>query len=145
MAVTPSSGKSAKWRSHILETQLLPNRVPTLIRVKEFDFLCDLESVRTQILLIDHSVVADDESHYSGDSILRRKSNEREAADHRSLHDIIHLPERRVRSLPLQHSKVITVVGLSRSSGVTAFNGARHIFTNRPVPCAVRILPGEVH
>src|SRR5438876_5116722 len=47
VAVTPSSGKSAKWRSHILETQLLRNRGPTLIRVKELNFPRNLESVRT--------------------------------------------------------------------------------------------------
>src|SRR5262249_19802337 len=105
------------------------------------DFLGKLESVRTEVLLIDDSIVAHHEGHYSGDAILRRNSNEREAADHRSVHNVIHLSERRVRPLPLQYSKKVAMVGLLRSGGVTALDGARHIFTDGAAPRAVWVLP----
>src|SRR2546426_738536 len=119
---------------------LLQDRTPTLIRVKAVNFPGNFESVRTEVFLIDHSVVAYYEGHYSGDLILCRNSNEREATDHRSLHNIIHLSERRLRSLTLQHSEKVAVVGF-RAAGVTAFNGARRIFTNRAAPCTVGVLP----
>src|SRR5207253_27869 len=59
-------------------------------------------------------------------------------------HDIIHLSQARSRSLALQYFEEVTVVGLRLAAGcVTALNRARDIFTNRPVPRSVRVLPRQ--
>ena len=50
-----------------------------------------LERLRPEVLLVDDAVVADDEGLHAGHLVVRRRRDEREAADHRALHDEVHL------------------------------------------------------
>src|SRR5687768_5904290 len=74
---------------------LLQNRTPTLIRIETLDSPGDFKRVRTEVLLIDNSVLADQKSFHSSDAILRRCSDKSEATDHHTLHNVIELAPRR--------------------------------------------------
>src|ERR1041384_541467 len=78
---------------------LLQNRTPTLIRIETLNSPGDFKCVRTEVLLIDNSILADQKSFYSSDPILRRRSDECEATDHHALHDIIEFAQGRCRTL----------------------------------------------
>src|SRR5262249_29485285 len=113
------------------------NRGPGLVRVEPLNLLCSLNSIRTEVLLINHSVVAHHECHHSGVPILRRKGYQSEAADHGSVHEVIHLSERGVRPLPFQYFEVVPMPRLS--ARVTAFDCARDIFTDGATPSTVGV------
>src|SRR4029079_4652689 len=95
-----------------------------------------------QVFLVDDAVVADDEGRDARKEVLRRRRNKREAADHRALHDEVHLAERRRRALPLQDFEEVAVVG-NCFLGVALLDGLGDVLADGPAPRAVWILPRQ--
>src|SRR5215467_2997116 len=63
------------------------HRFPGHVRVETFHRLECLEGASPEVLLIDDSVVADNEGAHTGYAILGGCRNQGKAADHRSIHD----------------------------------------------------------
>src|ERR1044072_4278408 len=78
---------------------LLFHATPCSVRVDPLYFFGDLQSLRAKVFFVDHSVVAHHEALDSRDTVLRRRGDECEAADHDALNAEIHLTERRGRAL----------------------------------------------
>src|SRR5580698_7690611 len=95
-----------------IERPIVIRRLPGFVRVIKLHFPEDLQSIRAQILLINNSLVTDDEGLHSGDAIFRRSSSESEASDHCSLNNKIYLAKRSRGTLPFQNLEVISVVWL---------------------------------
>src|SRR5215212_7279461 len=113
---------------------------PGLVRVEAVYFYRRFERVRAEVFLVDHAVVTYHEGLHPCDAVLRRRGDEREAADHRALHEEVQLAERRGRPLPLQHLEVVAVEGLvfAREAFVKS---ERELLADDPAPRAVRVLP----
>ena len=127
----------------LYETLLLVVRaMPGLIRVVALHVLDDLQRVRSQVLLVHDSVVADHECLHARDTIFRRHGNQRKPADHRALDHVVELAERRSRTLPFQNFEVVAVEGLPLVP-VAFLNGLRDRLADGTSPTAVRILPGQ--
>src|SRR5262245_33131388 len=107
---------------------LCRHRAPGPVRIEAIDCLRELESFGSEVPLVDHAVVAHHERLHSSDAILCWKRDHREAADHRAIHNVIHLSERSSRPLAFQHFEKVTVVRLLFASGVTALNSTRYVF-----------------
>ena len=83
--------------------------LPGLVRVVKLHFLYDFEGIGTQIFLVYDSVVAHDECLHSRHAILGRHGDQREAANHDSLDDIVNFAQRRSWTLTLQNLEVVAV------------------------------------
>ena len=55
--------------------------IPCLVRIIAFHRRSDLGRIQAQILLIDDTVVADDEGLHPGDAIVGRPSDDRKSAE----------------------------------------------------------------
>src|SRR5262249_51008578 len=80
---------------------LIRNRGPGLVRVEALHFREHVEGLWTEIFFVNNTVVADDESFYSGHSVLGWGSDQSEAADHHPFDNEIHFAERGSGSLSL--------------------------------------------
>src|SRR6185295_13551816 len=83
--------------------------LPGLVRIEFGDLLRGGCGARTEILLVHHAVVVDDEAHHPRVAVRRRPGDERVAADHGSLRDINVRASRSVRTLSFQYAVVIPV------------------------------------
>src|ERR1700741_1687525 len=82
---------------------------PSLVRIVAFHRFSSLCRVWAEILLVDDSVVANDEGLHPSYPILCRPGHQPKAADHCSLDYVIQLAQTRCRALPLQYLEVIPV------------------------------------
>src|SRR6266567_3516507 len=118
--------------------------MPSLIGIESIHAPENLKRIRSQILLVNGSVVANDERLHSGDAILRRRCGQCEPANHSSLNDKVDLPQRRGRTLPLQNLEIVAVVGLtSIRVRITLLKGLGHSLSDRASPSAIRVLPRQ--
>src|SRR5215218_6104679 len=115
---------------------------PGLVRVEAVYFYRRFERVRAEVFLVDHAVVAHHEGLHPRDAVLRRRGDEREAADHHALQDEVHLAERRGLPLPLEHLEVVAVEGLILAR-VALLKSARERLADDPAPRAVGVLPRQ--
>src|SRR6476661_703634 len=115
---------------------------PGLVRVEALHLLKLIESLETEIILVDDAVVADYERLHAGHAVLGRGGDQGETPDHHTFHYEIHFAERSGGSLSLQNFEEITVVGLG-SAGVALFDRASDLFTDGTAPRAVGVLPGQ--
>ena len=82
---------------------------PCLIRVERRHIRSDAAGVLAQVLLINDAVIIDDEGHHARIAIRCGVSDEREAADHLAVDDIIHRAAQHFRPLRGQDLVVIAV------------------------------------
>src|SRR4029434_804756 len=82
-----------------------------------FHALGNGRGIRTQILLKDFTLVIDDERHHTGIAVLRRISNNSEAADHLSLHQVTVCAAGRVFPLRRENFIVVAMIG-RRAAGL---------------------------
>src|SRR5215471_13615626 len=90
---------------------LILNRSPTLVWIEPINLLGQLQSIRSKILLIDHAVLAHHKGLDASDAVLRRSGDQREAADHRTIHQVVQLAQGRRWSLALQDLEEVSVIG----------------------------------
>ena len=89
-------------------------------------------SVGSEILLVDGTGVIDHEGHDAGISVLGGVCDQREAADHLILDDVVESSARRAGSLPLQNSIIIAMIGRRLLSDLVPFGGClRRQFSER--------------
>ena len=89
---------------------VIQNRRPTLVWIELFDGAEQVKGVlSTEVLLVNHAVMTHHKAFDAGNTVLCRKSNKREAANHCALYDEIHLTERRRRSLSFQYFEEIAM------------------------------------
>ena len=72
---------------------------PALIRIISIHGLELLQRIRAHVLFVNNTIRTDNERLHSSDSILRGRSRQRKAADHRAFYDKIHLTHPRCRAL----------------------------------------------
>src|SRR5580704_5411657 len=116
--------------------------MPRFIRVVELHRRGDLGSIRSQVLLVNDAVVADDKCLYSRNAVFRRPGNQREAADHGAFHYIVEFSERRCWALALQSFEMVAVVGL-RFVCVAFFDSFGDRVPNGSALSPVRIPPSQ--
>src|SRR5260221_10139204 len=76
---------------HVDKLLLVIRAMPGLIRVVVLHCRSELGGIRSQVLLVNGAVVADDKSLHSGDSIFCRARKPREAAARHAIHQIVDL------------------------------------------------------
>src|SRR5215813_9852687 len=86
----------------------LSNR-PCLIRIELLDACRNTRGVRSQILLIDLTILADDERHHTGIPVLGRVRDKRESLREFPVCHVAHRTAARVLALARQDSVVVTV------------------------------------
>src|SRR5215469_3749510 len=114
--------------------------LPSLIRIETIQARKALQRIRAEIFLVDDSVGPNDKRLHTRDPILGRRGSQREAADHYALHDEVHLPKRRSRTLTLEYFKEVAVIRLSLVR-VTFGYSFRNVLTDGACPCSIRVLP----
>ena len=67
----------------------LLNFLPGLVRIKPLHCLSDLCRILSEILLVHHAVLVDNEGRDAGVAVLGRIGHQRESADHLTVDDII--------------------------------------------------------
>jgi hypothetical protein len=87
--------------------------MPGLIGIEPVHALESLKRIRSQILLVNGPVVANDERLHSGDAILGRRCGQGKPTNHGSLDEEVDLSQRRGRTLPLQNLEIVAVLGLT--------------------------------
>src|SRR6185437_15978319 len=88
-----SVGVKARWR---------PASVcafPGFVRIIELHVAKILQRARTEILLINNTLIADNEGLHSGNAVFGRSRSEGKSPDHCSLDNKIHFSERCCRTL----------------------------------------------
>ena len=65
------------------------HRGPGLVGVELLHLLCDLNSIRSEVLLVDLALLIDDKGHYPGLAPIRGECDQGEAADHVAIDDVI--------------------------------------------------------
>src|SRR4029077_2809687 len=116
--------------------------MPGLLWIVSLHVLGKVERIRTQILLVDDSVVADHERLNSRDPVIGRNRNQCEPADHDSVDHIVELTQRRCRTLPLQNFKEIAMVRL-RAAGVAFLDGPRNALADGTARSTIFVFPVE--
>ena len=96
--------------------------MPGFVRIVSLHVFGKVKRVRSQVFLVDDSVVADHERLNSRDPVLGRDRNQCEAADHDSIDHIVELTQPRCRTLPLQNFKVIPMIRI-RAAGIAFLDG----------------------
>src|SRR5262249_13746398 len=114
---------------------------PGLVGVEALHRLERLERLRAEVLFVNHAILADDEGLDARDAVLNRRSGKREAADHRSLDDVVELPERRRRPLSFQDLEEVAVIRLA--GRVALLDRAGDLFADGSAPRAVGVLPRQ--
>src|SRR5215471_4048715 len=120
----------------------IQDRVPRLIRVETLHLLKFFETPRSEILVIDNAVLANNESSHSGYAIFGGSSDQGKASYHHVFHQIVHLTERRRWTLPFQNFEEVAVVGLG-ATGITLFDCRGNFLADRASPGAIGVLPGQ--
>src|SRR5204863_8325952 len=95
----------------------------------------------TEVFLVDHAVVTDDEGLDAGLAVFSGRRDQCEATNHQALDDELHLTERRRRSLTFQHFEVVAVVRLTLAVALLDRNS--NLFADGAAPGAVTLLPRE--
>jgi hypothetical protein len=75
--------------------------LPGLIRIEQLNALGDALGTCSEILLVDGTGMIDHEGHDAGISVLGEVCDQREAADHLPLDDVVQSSARRVGSPPV--------------------------------------------
>src|SRR4029077_2180298 len=121
---------------------LFRHRSPGFVRIEQFHFLKQVKSFGSQVLFVNHAIMAHDEGLHSGDSIFGWRGHQREPSDHHAIDYKIHLGQRCSRTLAFQDFKKIPVVWL-RTAGVALFDRAGNLFADRTIPGTIGVLPSE--
>src|SRR5690349_1612991 len=85
---------------------------PTLIGIELGHCSRDLIRASTKIFLEDRAILIDDECHDAGIAIGRRINDDREAASHLSVSDVVLCAAFRRSALFIQHREIVAVKGL---------------------------------
>src|SRR5690242_16142518 len=121
---------------------ILHNWDPGLIRVEALHLLEFVKSARSEVLLIDDTVLTNDEGLDTRLTVLGWGGYQGEASDHHAFHDVVHLTQRGRWTLPFQNLEEISVVWLG-SGGVTLFDHPGDLFANWSTPTAILVLPAQ--
>src|SRR5262249_46713028 len=112
---------------------LLQNWSPGLVRVKAIDSFCNFKCVGTEVLLIDHSVLAYHECFDASYAVLCGSGDERESPDHCAVDEVIKLAQWRSRTLSFQYLEVVTMVGFGLRR-VPTIDSLSYVLTNWTTP-----------
>src|SRR6185437_1553135 len=93
----------------------------SLVRVEQHDGFGYPLRWSSEILLVADAGMIDHEGHNAGIAVFGGIGDQREAADHLALDDVVQGAARRVGSLPLQNSKIIPVIGRRLLSCLVSF------------------------
>src|SRR5262249_52761196 len=114
---------------------------PGLVRVVPVHLFEFLQSLRPEVLLVNHAVMTHDERSDSSHVMLRRCGHQGETADHDTLHHEVHLAERRSLTLPLEDFEDVAVVALG--TAVALFNRSCKVGSHRTSPGTIGVLPSQ--
>src|SRR5689334_8733555 len=134
------TNKNKTARAKALLFVLFRNWIPGFVRIEALHLREFAKGAGPEVLLEDNTVLADDEGLYARLSVLGGCGDESKAADHYSLHDIVHLAERRRGSLPFQNLEKVSMVWLC-TGRISLFDRLRNLFANWAAPTAIRVLP----
>src|SRR5215472_10426972 len=115
---------------------LLRDWRPRFVRVEALHLYKFIECGWAKVLLIDHTVMADDECLYSGHAVFSWRGYQRKASDHYVMHHKIHLAERSGGTLPFEDFEVVAMVG-RQIFAVTLLDRMGDLFTDRAAPSAI--------
>src|SRR5205807_1300484 len=118
-------------------SQLLVNRAPGLIGIEALHALKRLQRIGPEVLLVNDSVLANDERLHTCDPVFCRRSRERKPTDHGTLYEKIHLSHRRGGTLPLQNLEIVAVIRLSFIA-IALLQGLDNILSDGASPAAIR-------
>src|SRR5713101_3530415 len=116
--------------------------MPGLVGVEALHALEDLQAIRSQVLFVNDSVVADDERLDPCDSILGRYGGQGKSTDHGSLNDKVQLSQGRRGTLTLQNLEVVAVIRLSFIR-IALRQGLGDPLSDGTAPRAIRVLPRQ--
>ena len=89
---------------------LAGHRLPGLIRIEASDLPGQSGRLCSQVFFVDDTTMIYDQSLDTRNAVLGRSCNHREAADHFTLHHVIHDATLRIRALRFQDVKKIAVI-----------------------------------
>src|SRR5690348_6803404 len=121
---------------------ILRNWGPGLIRVEALHLLEFVKSARSEVLLIDDTVLTNDEGLDTRLPVLGWGGYQCEASDHHAFQHVVHLTEPCRWPLAFQNLEEISVVWLC-SGGVTLFDRPGDLLANWSAPTAIRVLPTQ--
>jgi hypothetical protein len=105
----PRSGIGFSNARHVQEPASILYRAPTGIGI-EFAYCgCGGRCRRPQVLLEQHTILVDDERHYSGVTVFGRIGDEGESANHLSIDHVILCAAGCMNALPGQHVEVVAM------------------------------------
>src|SRR4029077_13565418 len=98
--------------------------------------------IRAQVLLVDDSVVANDEGLHASYTVLRRPGYQREATDHGAVDVILQLAQTRRGSLAHQDFEVVPVERFAFAR-IALPDGLGYPLAHRSSPSSIGVLPGQ--
>src|SRR5262249_15619282 len=99
-----------------------------------------VERFWSEIFLVDHAVVTDDEGSHAGDTVFSGCGDQREAADHSAFHHKIQFTKGSRRALSLQDFEKVPVIRF-RTAGVALLDRFGDVLADGTFPIAISILP----
>ena len=117
--------------------------MPRWIRIEAGHLFSNGGCVRAEILLIDETVVADNECLDAGATVFCGPRYHRESPDHYAVDDIVERSSGSIGTLGFQDSEIVSVVRFGSDSFATCCGGERfrHQTVGNAVPIQT-ILPG---
>src|SRR5215831_6606595 len=121
---------------------LLHNWGPGLIGVETLHLLEFVQSARSEVLLVDDAVLANDEGLDTCLPVLCGGGHQGEASNHYAFHHVVYFTEGGRWPLAFQNLEEISVVWLC-SGRVALFDRLGDLLANRSSPTTVRVLPTQ--
>src|SRR5262245_59602265 len=134
--------------AHSFCSLLVRNLIPGLVWIETLDLPGDLRRIGAEVLLIDRTVMADEEGLYARFAIARRPRNQCISCNHIPIDHIVISAASHIAPLPGENAESITEIALVRgSAGFSEFcldhkgsGGAFSIVIRRPIKPVMRAL-----